>query len=920
MIWTYDSGGGEDYSSLSTWEADTDIVITSANNVVVVSHDGLTGSIGNGDNVTGATSTATGTVVGVVPDRQICIDVTTGDFQNGEQIYKTINVDYVTSSSAEDTLGIMYLDCYDGPHDDYVNLAGATTDSNHYRCIRSASDCTTPFAGKREAGAYFETIHTDAVFTLTENYCRIEHIGAKLSTSSPSDERVFYVVGNNCKVIGCVMYDSSSSASAVVHGIEMQGNGGLVVNCIAHDNTGAGFRLTAGSGESNYAYNCTAVDNGEDGFEERSSGNNYVWNCVGDNNTSNDFDSGFSSSSDYNMSGDTSAPGAHNKTSKSFTNMWASETSGSEDYHLSATGEADSDFQGGADPSGALNPPDYTLSHDIDEQERDTWYRGADEYNLRLYVWSGGSDVAPYISWATAAHSIQDAIDAASSGNIVTVRAGTYNENITMADGVDVENRPGDRPIIDGAGSVVVTFNGDFSTACTLDGFEVEDGASDGLIYLHGTGAGIDNNTAVTNCYVHGNNSGPGIKIDGSTATTAPTIDYCQIYSNSQEGIYIIDGGSSSEDLVIQYNAIHDHTSKAGINIGGDSYVTIGPENDIYDNYSGIAFDTGDPSSKPITILANHIHSKTYGQNEGIVVEDAVTNAETITITENEIDDHVYGGIQILNSCKLEITKNDIHENLRGGIHTGTQAADPGGFSGTAGSAVLTIRENKVWGNGQTSYGGGIDVRHADGTIYNNLVYRNRRGGIRFGDWIDEIINNTVAYNGNATDDMGGGIIYDDISEGDAVNAKPAGDPPAVLEIKNNICAYNQKAGIRACFANTLGSEERDYNLVYFNNGETDNCGGSGNFRMSCLNKQFGECGGIWNDSPPPYVILDGPYNIVAYPDFEDKDNDDYRLKSTSPGVDAGDTSYGTDKSIPPGVGTAKIDMGAYGGPYGIDW
>jgi hypothetical protein len=163
-------------------------------------------------------------------------------------------------------------------------------------------------------------------------------------------------------------------------------------------------------------------------------------------------------------------------------------------------------------------------------------------------------------------------------------------------------------------------------------------------------------------------------------------------------------------------------------------------------------------------------------------------------------------------------------------------------------------------------------------------------------------------------------IWGDDISEGDAVNAKPAGDPPAVLEIKNNICAYNQKAGIRACFANTLGSEERDYNLVYFNNGETDNCGGSGNFRMSCLNKQFGECGGKWNDSPPPYVILDGPYNIVAYPDFEDKDNDDYRLKSTSPAVDAGDTSYGTDKSMPPGVGTAKIDMGAYGGPYGIDW
>ena len=54
-------------------------------------------------------------------------------------------------------------------------------------------------------------------------------------------------------------------------------------------------------------------------------------------------------------------------------------------------------------------------------------------------------------------------------------------------------------------------------------------------------------------------------------------------------------------------------------------------------------------------------------------------------------------------------------------------------------------------------------------------------------------------------------------------------------------------------------------------------------------------------------------------PLFIDRDNDDYRIQSGSPAVDAGDTSYGTDAGIPPGVGTSTIDMGAYGGPYGID-
>jgi hypothetical protein len=65
---------------------------------------------------------------------------------------------------------------------------------------------------------------------------------------------------------------------------------------------------------------------------------------------------------------------------------------------------------------------------------------------------------------------------------------------------------------------------------------------------------------------------------------------------------------------------------------------------------------------------------------------------------------------------------------------------------------------------------------------------------------------------------------------------------------------------------------------------------------------------------------MDGSNNEIANPLFVDRGNDDYRLQGTSPAVDAGDTSYGNDVSIPPGVGTLTIDMGAYGGPYGINW
>jgi len=859
MIWTY--GSGKNYSSLSTWEQDTDIIITSANNVVVVSHGVLTGSIGNGDTVTGDTSGAIGTVVGVVTDSQICIDVTSGDFQNNEQIYKTINVDYVVSSSAEDTLGIMYLDCYDGPHDDNVIVKDATTDSDHYRCIRSASDCTTPFAGKRETGAYFERATSGAVLKISENYSRIENIGAKVTANSSTITNVLNLVGDYTKAIGCIVYDSDNSGSGTVAAFQLIGNNSIAVNCIAHDNKNNGFVIGA-TGESVYAYNCTSVDNGAYGFNGVIGGTNYVWNCVADGNTNDDFNTSFHSNSDYNMSADTSAPGTNNKTSKDFTDMWASEVSGSEDYHLSTTGETDSDFQGGANPSGTLDPPDYTLAHDIDGQERETWYRGADEYNPRLYVWSGGSDVAPYISWATAAHSIQDAIDEASSGNIVTVRAGTYNENITMKDGVDVENYSTDVPKIDADGTdPAVTFDGVFSTGCTLDGFQVTAGGSDGGIYVRGTGAGIDNDTTIQNCEILYNN-GPGINVDGGTALTAPAIDNNDIHNNDEEGIYVIDAGSSSVNLIITDNTIRDHSpDNAGINIGGDSYVTIGTDNDngtigddnhIHDNKAGIAFDTGDPNTKPVAIADNHIEDNDDG---GICQKDAITGK--VTITKNDIEDNGKGGIGIKNSCELEIDRNEIHDNDRGGIHTGTDAANGGGFSGSMGSAVLTITGNKVHDNGD-----------------------NHRGGIRFGwedesdDHITDITNNTVVNNG--TDGYGGGIIYDDL-DGE-VNDPPSGIPPAPLNIRNNICAYNEQAGIRACFTNTEGSEERDCNLVYGNHrwdsvhswyNEPD-CGWT-NISMSCANQQYGGsgCGAHWDYGQPYPVVPNDPNSTMANPLFK---------------------------------------------------
>ena len=512
---------------------------------------------------------------------------------------------------------------------------------------------------------------------------------------------------------------------------------------------------------------------------------------------------------------------------------------------------------------------------------------------------------------------IQEAINAVSvagGGGKVTVEdSSTYGENITMIDGVNVEKGAG-APIIDGGGGTVVTFSGNFSVGCFLDGFHIRNAGSNPGIYIQGTDAGITNSTIIKECSIY-LNGGPGIKLDGTIATTAPIVENSHIYLNSEEGIYIIDAGLKSGHAIIQNNDIYTNLL-AGISIGGDSYVTIGPNNDIYQNYVGVAFDTGDTgdpeSESSVDITGNTIETNAMG---GIEIADVVYSK--LTITENNIFQNHRGGIGIKNECDIDIIRNNIRLNDRGGINTGADVEGGGGFSGSMGSAMLKIKQNEIYDNGQSGQGGGINVRHASGTIYNNLVYRNKRGGIRIGDHITHIINNTVVWNGSLIEvdpqvweGRGGGIIFDDLAG--AVDDPPTGNPSGPLDIRNNITAYNEKAGIRVCFDNS--SLDRDYNLVFDNWQEVGGylgCSGI-TWWFRCKRQQFGGC----DIEDTETVIWEDPLFVSM-----EEGTEDYRLQDGSPAIDAGDPdpSY-DDAHRPPSEGTERNDLGAYGGPDSIDW
>jgi hypothetical protein len=406
--------------------------------------------------------------------------------------------------------------------------------------------------------------------------------------------------------------------------------------------------------------------------------------------------------------------------------------------------------------------------------------------------------------------------------------------------------------------------------------------------------------------YIH-DNPQAGIRLDNLGPGSVVTIDNNVVENNGSRdpnaGIVIENVASAT----ITRNTING-SGLAGISINGngvDQDITIGSSltdgNEIYGNQrAGVNFGglTG-PVKGTFLIKGNNIRNNQQG---GIFLNSKVTGK--VTITENDIHDNTWGGIALKKDCELEITKNNIRNHAnRGGIHTGELDT----FNGTLGGPLLTIRQNKIHHNGGANFGGGIDVRHASGIVANNLVYKNHRAGIRFGDWIDEITNNTVVSNGE--NDLGGGIVFDDPSIG-GLNTTADGaltvtetDPGPV--IRNNISAYSEKPGLRVggngypCPDNPDygdGGKFRDFNQLYgnfpwnhvFNRENAPDCGWPDLNDMPCTQQQYGGCGAYWDFDQSPPIILNSPNDVMAEPSFTDMTNDDFQLTdpSTYPGDD----------------------------------
>jgi len=266
------------------------------------------------------------------------------------------------------------------------------------------------------------------------------------------------------------------------------------------------------------------------------------------------------------------------------------------------------------------------------------------------------------------------------------------------------------------------------------------------------------------------------------------------------------------------------------------------------------------------------------------------------------------GGGGGLHSCNGTIEGNTIENNWAahhgGGLYgcngtiqnnaiSGNTALRAGGLCFCAG----TIRNNRITSNSATNWpltlGGGLTDCH--GTIENNTIVGNSAmiGGGLF-ECYGMVRNNLIL--GNWADNGGGAAL-------------------CLGTVQNNTIVGNSA---RQCGGGMYLSTATVVNCIVWSNSAASSgpaiYGGTPP-TYSCIEQWTG--GGLGNISVNPRFLK--PTGNDNNPDTYD--DNDYRLLPVSPCIDKGNPAAAfNDGARPPGLGVARNDMGAYGGPPNGQW
>lgn len=336
-----------------------------------------------------------------------------------------------------------------------------------------------------------------------------------------------------------------------------------------------------------------------------------------------------------------------------------------------------------------------------------------------IYVDSDSPGVQDGLSWNTAWHTIQQAVNDArfsGSGNTILVAAGTYNEQVTLTsanagvagDSNVIKAKTGETPIIDATGTAngvgfIFGWNTGGANYITVDGFEVINGSWYGNIFAYKS-----HHVVIQNSIVHHNTY-------GGSGIYASRCDYFQSINNTVYDIPTQAPGNGGYGIYIQNlmngiargNTVHD--------VGG----------------SGIEFE-----------CANTTVPNDYGLVENNLVYNAGTalnnNNISHTIIRNNILHDSSIGI-VLNSywnfparlTQYNFVSGNIIYNINGSVTGSAAVSLLAQYGGSLSVSYNTVNNNLVYGSkyGLRAEGMNNGSAHATNNLFaNNTLYQNTYG------------------------------------------------------------------------------------------------------------------------------------------------------------------------------------------------